>query len=102
MFLKTLAALVALLPLTAHADARADQAETILSTWYHLTLELVRHTPTYTPPVASRTLAYMGVAAYQSVASGDPTLQTLAGQLNGLITLPARDCPAFTSPIGAS
>ena len=91
MFLKTLAALVALLPLTAEADARADQAETILSTWYHLTLELVRHTPTYTPPVASRTLAYMGVAAYQSVASGDPTLQTLAGQLNGLTTLPARD-----------
>ena len=28
--------------------------ESVILTWYKLILELVRHTPTYTPPVASR------------------------------------------------
>lgn len=80
----------------AQADDRRGEAEKVLSTWYHMTLELVRHTPTYTPPVASRTLAYMGVASYEAVASGDPAhMRSLAGQLNGLSALPARD-PALT------
>ena len=62
-----------------------------LRTWYRLTLELVRHTPTYTPPVASRAFAYIGVAAYEATASGAPDMQSLAGQLNGLTALPLRE-----------
>ncbi|MEI6798406.1 MAG: vanadium-dependent haloperoxidase [Pseudomonadota bacterium] len=83
---------LALLGGTARAasETREGVAAKVLATWYHLALELVRHTPTYTPPVASRTLAYMGVAAFEALASGDARLHSLVGQLNGLTTLPDR------------
>lgn len=70
----------------------ADDAksEMVLQNWYKLILELVRHTATYTPPVASRSFAYLGVTAYESTASGKPNLQTLAGQLQGLKDVPKR------------
>ncbi len=68
---RLLAALfITLLALTA-APARglAAQDDTLardtLHTWYRLILELVRHTPTYSPPVASRSFAYLGVTAYR-------------------------------------
>jgi hypothetical protein len=63
----------------------------VLDTWYRLILELVRHTPTYSPPVAARAFAYTGVAVFEAVASGEPTLVSLAGQLNGLEPLPVRE-----------
>lgn len=75
----------------ARAEAREDVAVKVVETWYRLTLELVRHTPTYTPPVASRTLGYLGVAAFEALASGDPGLRSLKGQLNGLADLPSRE-----------
>jgi PAP2 superfamily len=62
----------------------------VLHAWYDLTLELVRHTATYSPPVASRAFAYMGIAAFEVVAAGQSKLTTLAGQLPELATLPAR------------
>jgi hypothetical protein len=74
-------------PARAAAAALPDD---ILDTWYRLILELVRHTPTYSPPVASRAFAYIGVTAYESVAGGSTDLRSLAGQLNGLAALPAR------------
>ena len=70
------------------AEGAADQ---VLATWYKLTLELIRHTPTYTPPVASRALAYLGVAGFEATASGPGDLQSLAGQLQGLTPLPPRE-----------
>ncbi|MCA3555375.1 MAG: vanadium-dependent haloperoxidase [Aestuariivirga sp.] len=74
--------------------ARAGDAAAgggILRQWYKVVLMLVRHTATYSPPVASRAFAYLGVAAYQAVASGSTSLVPLAGQLNGLKALPPRD-----------
>ena len=70
--------------------ARADEAgaQKVLHTWMRLSLELVRHTPTYTPPVASRALAYIGITAFETVALDDPDLLTLAGQLNDLTAFP--------------
>lgn len=62
----------------------------VVSAWYRLVLELVRHTATYSPPVASRAFGYIGVTAYEAHASGAPELISLAGQLNGLDPLPAR------------
>ncbi|WP_246727455.1 vanadium-dependent haloperoxidase [Agrobacterium sp. MA01] len=59
--------------------------------WYRLILELVRHTPTYSPPVASRAFAYLGVTAYEALAAGDTTMTSLAGQLNGLTPVPRRE-----------
>jgi PAP2 superfamily len=75
----------------AGGRAEAAPAENILLTWYKLALELVRHTPTYSPPVASRALAYLGITVFEAAASGSSTLRTLAGQLNGLTPSPQRN-----------
>lgn len=65
-------------------------AQDVVQGWYGLALELVRHTATYSPPVASRTFAYLGVVVFEAVASGGGALQSLAGQLPGLKPLPLR------------
>ncbi len=73
------------------AEVPAPRAEqVVLLAWYKLSLALVRHTPTYSPPVASRSIAYLGVAAFEAVASGSDGMRSLAGQLNGLQPLPRR------------
>ena len=86
------AALALVLSLLAVVPAQARQApEKVLHTWYRMVLELVRHTPTFSPPVASRAFAYLGVTGYEIAASApDSKLVTLAGQLNGLNAIPAR------------
>ena len=73
------------------AQAASRPPAEILRTWYGLVLELVRHTPTYSPPVASRAFAYIGVTAFEATATGSSHLRTLAGQLNELSPVPARD-----------
>jgi hypothetical protein len=73
------------------AAAAPVSAETVLLDWYKMTLALTRHTATYTPPVASRAYGYVGVAAFEALASGSDKLQTLSGQLNGLSEMPKRD-----------
>lgn len=73
------------------AQANAMKAEEVLHNWYNLGLELVWHTPTYSPPVASRSFAYLGITAFEAVASGSDELQTLAGQLHGLKPVPQRE-----------
>lgn len=42
----------------------------------------------YSPPVASRTYAYISIAGYEAAIPGNPKFQTLAGQLRGLKALP--------------
>jgi hypothetical protein len=84
-----MASLTALNPTAAQADDA--QASEVLRTWYRMVLELVRHTPTYSPPVASRSFAYLGVTAFETVAAGSGELRTFAGQLNGLSALPPRE-----------
>lgn len=75
----------------ATAQTSSGKAEEVLHTWYDLGLELVWHTPTYSPPVASRSFAYLGVTAFEAVASGSDELLTLAGQLHGLKPGPQRE-----------
>jgi PAP2 superfamily len=75
------------LPSPAHAASAPD----ILRAWYALLLELVRHTATYSPPVASRAFAYLGITAFEAVASGSAALRSLAGQLKGLTDVPHRE-----------
>lgn len=74
----------------AIADDLKPTPEDVLRDWYLVMLELVRHTPTYSPPVASRTFAYAGVTVFEAVASGSGHLLSLVGQLNGLAKLPQR------------
>jgi hypothetical protein len=77
------------------AGGGVDQRSEVLGNWYRMILELVRHTPTQTPPVASRAFAYTAIIAYEATASGSPELQTLAGQLTWLAPVPPRD-PALS------
>jgi PAP2 superfamily len=80
----SLAAPWALAARPARASDRSGLARDVLVTWHRLILELVRHTATYAPPVAARAFAYIGVTAHEALASGNPRLQTLAGQLADL------------------
>jgi PAP2 superfamily len=73
------------------ALAGSARPQEVLIAWYKLSLELVRHTPTYSPPVASRTFGYLGVTAFEAAAGGSDGLRSLAGQLNGLADLPTRE-----------
>jgi membrane-associated phospholipid phosphatase len=81
---------------TAIGMRNAAQASEKLSTthvlfgWYDLTLELVRHTATYTPPVAARAFAYLGLIAFEATASGSKSMVSLAGQLPTLQSVPRR------------
>lgn len=83
-------AVLALFAGPALADPAEDRTQRLLHDWYGLVLQLVRHTPTYSPPVASRSFAYLGVGAYEALASGRGELATLSGQLNGLDPVPER------------
>jgi hypothetical protein len=78
-------------PGPAAAQLETPEPQEVLQGWYQLVLELVRHTPTYSPPVASRSFAYMGVAVFEAVASGSDDLQSLAGQVHGLTPVPSRE-----------
>lgn len=85
------AGLVLAVAMAFAAPVRADDGAKVIANWYRLVLELVRHTPTYSPPVASRAFSYMGVIAYEAVASGKPEMVSFAGQLTGLTPVPPRE-----------
>jgi len=85
------------LPLRA-AAATAISPEAVISSWYRLVLELVRHTATYSPPVASRAFGYLGVTTWETVAQCNG-LQSLAGQLNDLTPPPVSDQPLDTAAV---
>lgn len=56
--------------------------EVVLKSWYRLVLELVRHTATYSPPVAARAFAYLGATAYEALTVvPSPSRPTLEGQM---------------------
>jgi PAP2 superfamily len=80
------------------ASPRSALAANIVVEWYRLTLELVRHTATYSPPVASRAFGYMGVALFEATAAQSPTLQSLEGQLNGFAGVPKLDSSLSYDP----
>lgn len=93
-----LALSLAAFPRALAAGSDPGDPRPILRTWYRLVLALVRHTPTYSPPVASRSLAYIGVTAFEAMALADPALRSLAGQLNGLTPPPRTAPPGVTDP----
>lgn len=82
----------------ALAAGRADVSREVLLTWHKLILELVRHTATYMPPVAARAFGYIGVTAHEALATGNPGLRSLAGQVTDLSPLPARGEGEFDEP----
>ena len=65
-----------------------DYSASVATEWFSLALLLTQQTPGFSPPVASRALAYLGLTLYESVVPGMPQHQSLAGQLNELQSLP--------------
>ena len=82
------------------APSEPARSHDALLTWHKLVLELVRHTATYSPPVAARAFAYLGVTAFEALATGPDGLHSLAGQLNELAAPPPREAgQAYDSAI---
>lgn len=75
---------------TTHPNARPAEnfSAKVATEWFQLALALTQQTPGFSPPVASRALAYLSLALYESVVPGMPKQQSLAGQLNELESLP--------------
>jgi hypothetical protein len=73
------------------ATAQRPEPQEILRDWYYLMNELVRHTATYSPPVASRSFGYLGVTAFEAAVGGSDKLVSLAGQLREFEAVPARE-----------
>ncbi len=88
-----MAAMVTAAPFAGWADDARPVPQAVVQRWYRLILELVRHTPTYSPPVASRAFAYIGITAYEVVAGTGKDLRSFGGWLRDLTPLPA--------PVGA-
>ncbi len=91
-----LATLAMLVCAPAHAQAAAagvarpagDYSASVATEWFALALQLTQQTPGFSAPVASRALAYLGLALYESTVPGMPQYTSLAGQLNELSSLP--------------
>jgi hypothetical protein len=79
---------------SALADGARPSPEAVLDARYRLVLDLVRHTATYSPPIASRAFAYLGVIGYEATASGRTDMVSLVGQLHDLKALPKRNSGA--------
>lgn len=84
----------ALPPLSApwvHAGVagRADQYDaTIALSHTRAALRAIKTTPGFSPPVASRLLAYLGISLYAAVAPGMPGYRRLVGLLPGFPETP--------------
>ncbi|MBX3567034.1 MAG: vanadium-dependent haloperoxidase [Rhizobiaceae bacterium] len=77
-------------PHPASADDGRLEPQAMLANWYYLMNELVRHTATYSPPVASRSFGYLGITAFEARVGGSDRLVSLVGQLNDFKSVPAR------------
>lgn len=91
-------------PTAPAAESRADEntgphlvsdfGPDVPIAYYDLSLQFTKQTAGFTPPVQARAYGYMGVALYEALVAGMPDHRSIAGQLNGIGTLPdARGIP---------
>ena len=82
------AALALVGPASAAGASRRDRPEDfdagVATAWFDLSRTLVRTTPGFTPPVASRAFGYIGVALYEALAAGSYRYRSLQPVLPGL------------------
>ncbi len=70
------------------APAASAYSASVATEWFQLALLLTQQTPGFSPPVAARAFAYLGLTLYESTVPGMPQNISLAGQLNELSSLP--------------
>jgi hypothetical protein len=63
----------------------------LATSWADMTNYITKNTPANSPTFASRCFGYTGLTMYESIVNGYPQYQSVAGQLNGLGTLPLPD-----------
>jgi hypothetical protein len=88
-------------PASAH-PRRADPGADVATAWADLSLTLVQSTPGFTPPVASRAFAYLGITLYESVVDGSPRHRSVTGLLPGLRRSPRGDRGEMCWPVAAN
>lgn len=76
-------------PVSEAWRAKTENADYIHRALKHVTDVMVYDI--YSPPVTSRTYAYVSVAAYETIIQGNPDYSSLAGQLHGLESIPEID-----------
>ncbi len=86
-----LAAAVFTVAFTSRAQEASDYPADVLHDYVELQLEMIKVTPGFTPPVASRALGYTGLGAYESVVHGISDRGSLVGVLPQLNALPVPD-----------
>ena len=69
-------------------QVREIRESEVSTAWADMTLYVTKHTPANSPTYASRALGYIGVTMYESIVHQHPECRSMAGQLNGLDTLP--------------
>jgi hypothetical protein len=78
-------------PIEVSPSAALDTYPASLATdWQDLSIQLIKSTDGYAPPVAARALAYINLALYESTVYGTAN-KSLAGQLAHIKTLPISD-----------
>jgi hypothetical protein len=83
-------ALCALAPAArAQGNDTSRHSAAVATEWFRVVLPAIQQTPGQSPPVAARTLAYLGLGLYESVLAGMPGQRSFAGQLSELDSLPA-------------
>jgi hypothetical protein len=73
----------------------------LLVKWHLLLFDLIEQTNGYTPNVAARSLAYINLAAYESIVPAFPLNKSLSGQIDGY-NIPKEyemDSSGFSAPI---
>lgn len=63
-------------------------SQDVVTRWVNLQDELLVQTPAFVAPISARVLAYTYLSLYESLVPAMPGFQSLAGQLNGLSSLP--------------
>ena len=74
---------------SARPAPAGDFDATVATAWFDEILALIRTTPGFSPPVASRAIGYAGVTLYEAILPGLPGRRSLPGQLTELPVLPA-------------
>lgn len=57
--------------------------------WFDLVQELIRRTPGFSPPVASRAIGCMGIGLYEALVPGIPDHVSMVGAVHGLPAMPS-------------
>ena len=75
----------------------------VATAWFDLMLRLIRQTPGYSPPVASRAIGCAGLGLYEALVPGMPGYRSLAGVVTDLPAMPAEGSnPAYHWPTVAN